>query len=564
MKNSLTKRLAAIVLTLAMLLGCASALAETTAFEQNLMQRLNQIDLTNQQLVLTADPSLFGSEASLSLQVVGGLADCKIQAGGVDVEAQSDGQTIWVSVGEDVYALSIADLEHLFQDIMYVNPLYRLQNDPRFSRKLSNELSGLVQKVLLPGITLGRDEDGNTQVTVNLTGRQILDGLADWLDAEVEAFELDQREMHVFELLINAYATVQPYSGFSSPEDALEQIKTAVHEAAQQLRETEVDLTITGTITILSNGLNAALVLTVDGQAANLDIEAAEEDGNVNFKLALYDERYEYLTLSGYVDSSDEGTDVHVGLNLPMNGIEAIFDASIKDDSIGANLTVLNWGVTVFYASLNAEKTDDKFYFSLNAEAQDNEVLDVNGTVYFTEKRAVLFIEVPNFKLQGEVSEDEQGRHPWSVNVTSGSSYSTSTYAFSWDGETFTVEDSVDVQGWYSINTVEKFHGREISDTEYAIDVTMIQTYKGEEPDEQTAVVLLKLTDGENGAWKLDIDAETNGETQHGLTLEITGQTGVEPLANKVTQALTEQDIVNAVFSLLMPSASNYYYDYNY
>ena len=79
MKNSL-KRFAAILLTLVMLVGCASALAETTAFEQNLRQRIAQTDLTKQQLVLTGEKDLFGSEFTVSAQSVNGVADCLIQA----------------------------------------------------------------------------------------------------------------------------------------------------------------------------------------------------------------------------------------------------------------------------------------------------------------------------------------------------------------------------------------------------------------------------------------------------------------------------------------------------
>ena len=45
------------------------------------------------------------------------------------------------------------------------------------------------------------------------------------------------------------------------------------------------------------------------------------------------------------------------------------------------------------------------------------------------------------------------------------------------------------------------------------------------------------------------------------MTIEITDQSVSEPLADKVTQTLTEQDIVNMVFSLIM---SSQIYSYGY
>ena len=247
MKNSL-KRFAAILLTLVMLVGCASALAETTAFEQNLRQRIAQTDLTKQQLVLTGEKDLFGSEFTVSAQSVNGVADCLIQAPGANVEVQTDGQTLWVSDGTNVYAVALADIQHLFEDYLHVNPFYRFLSDSGYRLQQTMSLMDLVQKTVATGITASAD--GKT-ITVDLTGRQILDGLADWLDSQAET-AADERTMHFLGLIINAVNSVQPNSGIKSADDAMEQAKEMIHQLTEQLRNADGEtLLLLGLIRLL-------------------------------------------------------------------------------------------------------------------------------------------------------------------------------------------------------------------------------------------------------------------------------------------------------------------------
>ena len=543
MKNSL-KRLAAILLTLVMLVGCASALAETTAFEMNLRQHLSQIDLSQKQMVINVDRSLFGSEVNLSAQMMNGLVSCVLATPGVEAEAQTDGQTLWISDGRYVYAIPLADVQHLVEDFLYLNPLYRMRTDPSFARQISVDAGMLLQAVLGQGVTTGLDENGNTVYTVNLTGRQFLDGMADWLDSKAESAELDERTLHIIGLFVNAINKTQPGSGVKSAEDAVAQVKELVHQVAAQLRGTQTDLTITGTITMRPNNLDVALVISDNNQPVNLDFSVNSEGGNTVVALKLYNEQMTALTLDVTVASSYDGANFDAKLNVPMARLEAKLNGMIGRDSLRATLAVSTNGRDVFDATLTGMKSSSALNFTLNANAQGRQVLYLDG--YIGRMNATLTLQAPTFSLKGAVSEDAQGRHPWNLEVTSGSARRPQTYAFAWDGETLTVEAD---------GIKESFHGREISETQYAIDVNM------EYPDNPTwdpesATVLFTLTDGENGNWKLTMDAQQGEQLMNGIALEITDQQERAPLADKVTMTLDEQALVDAIVTLLAPRAS--------
>jgi basic membrane protein A len=81
----------------------------------------------------------------------------------------------------------------------------------------------LVQKTVATGITASAD--GKT-ITVDLTGRQILDGLADWLDSQAET-AADERTMHFLGLIINAVNSVRDLLGLKKEQVI---IKTGIPE----------------------------------------------------------------------------------------------------------------------------------------------------------------------------------------------------------------------------------------------------------------------------------------------------------------------------------------------
>lgn len=547
MKNSL-KRLAAILLTLVMLVGCASALAETTAFEMNLRQHLSQIDLSQKQMVINVDRSLFGSEVNLSAQMMNGLVSCVLATPGVEAEAQTDGQTLWISDGRYVYAIPLADVQHLVEDFLYLNPLFRMRTDPSFARQISVDAGMLLQAVLGQGLTTGLDENGNTVYTVNLTGRQILDGLADWLDSKAESAELDERTLHIIGLFVNAINKTQPDSGVKSAEDAVAQVKELVHQVAAQLRGTQTDLTITGTITMRPNNLDVALVISVNNQPINFDFNANVENGQFALNARVYNDQMGNLVT---LNANFTANSFNVTLDVPTAPATVTLNGMLSKSSFRAELKAVNSGRTVFTATLTGMKSDDALNFTLNANAQGRQVLYLDG--YIGRMNATLTLQAPTFSLKGAVSEDAQGRHPWNLEVTSGSTRRPQTYAFAWDGETLTVAAD---------GIKESFHGREISESQYAIDVSM------EYPDNptwdpETATVLFTLTDGENGNWKLTMDAQQGEQLMNGIALEITDQQERAPLADKVTMTLDEQALVDAIVTLLAPRASYSTYNFN-
>ena len=542
MKNSL-KRFAAILLTLVMLVGCASALAETTAFEQNLRQRIAQTDLTKQQLVLTGEKDLFGSEFTVSAQSVNGVADCLIQAPGANVEVQTDGQTLWVSDGTNVYAVALADIQHLFEDYLHVNPFYRFLSDSGYRLQQTMSLMDLVQKTVATGITASAD--GKT-ITVDLTGRQILDGLADWLDSQAET-AADERTMHFLGLIINAVNSVQPNSGIKSADDAMEQAKEMIHQLTEQLRKTETDLTIKGTIVSEGASITGNLVITVNNQPVNLDFAGKQEGDKGSFTLSLYNETAEALAVDASWYTMGRTTYVDAALNLPATNASVRLNLTLGRESLRAELTVTERNSTVFSATLNGTSNRDGLSFTLNASNAYSQLLYMDG--FFGNNYGTLNIKAPTFSLKASLAEDAKGRHPWSLNVSSGNGYYAQTYAFEWDGETLTVDTGY---------AKETFHGREISNMEYAIDVTVTSRY---ETTPQEMSLLLTLTDGEDGTWKLEVNGQMGEQVQHGLSIGTTAQRTQEALADKVTVTLSEQDIVNALVSLLVPQSS---YSYNY
>lgn len=542
MKNSL-KRFAAILLTLVMLVGCASALAETTAFEQNLRQRIAQTDLTKQQLVLTGEKDLFGSEFTVSAQSVNGVADCLIQAPGANVEVQTDGQTLWVSDGTNVYAVALADIQHLFEDYLHVNPFYRFLSDSGYRLQQTMSLMDLVQKTVATGITASAD--GKT-ITVDLTGRQILDGLADWLDSQAET-AADERTMHFLGLIINAVNSVQPNSGIKSADDAMEQAKEMIHQLTEQLRKTETDLTIKGTIVSEGADITGNLVITANNQPVNLDFAGKQEGDKGSFTLSLYNETAEALAVDVSWYTMGRTTYVDAALNLPATNASVRLNLTLGRESLRAELTVTERNSTVFSATLNGTSNRDGLSFTLNANNAYSQLLYMDG--FFGNNYGTLNIKAPTFSLKASLAEDAKGRHPWSLNVSSGNGYYAQTYAFEWDGETLTVDTGY---------AKETFHGREISDMEYAIDVTVTSRY---ETTPQEIALLLTLTDGEDGTWKLEVNGQMGEQIQHGLSIGTTAQRAQEALADKVTVTLSEQDIVNALVSLLVPRSS---YSYNY
>ena len=544
MKNSL-KRLAAILLTLVMLVGCASALAETTAFEQNLKQRIAQTDLTKQQLVLTGEKELFGSEFTVSAQSVNGVMDCLIQANGTNVEVQTDGQTLWVSANGQVYAMSMSDLAHLAEDFLYLNPVFRNLNDTSYMFRTTLGLRNMVNAAFGQGFTVS--EDGKT-ITVNLTARQVLDGLADWLDGEAEnSTMLDDRDFHIIGLFYSAYSNLSGVKSDDPERDGVDAFKTALHQLASQLRKTETDLTITGTVVSDETGATGNLVITVNNQPANLDFAGKQEGDKGSFTLSLYNETATALSLEASWYTMGGTTYADVALNAPVANASIRFNLTLGRESLRAELTASSNGNTVLNATLNGTSNRDGLSFTLNAGNGYSQVLYMDG--FFGNNYGTLNIKAPSFSLKASLAEDAKGRHPWSLNVSSGSGYYAQAFALEWDGETLTVDSGY---------AKETFHGREISDMEYAIDVTVTSQYA---TDPQEIAILLTLTDGEDGTWKLEANGQMGEQVQHGMVIETTAQRAQEALAGKVTQTLTEQDIVNLYFSVLFARPS---YSYGY
>jgi hypothetical protein len=299
------------------------------------------------------------------------------------------------------------------------------------------------------------------------------------------------------------------------------------------------------------NNLDVALVFSDNNQPVNLDFSVNSEGGNTVVALKLYNEQMTALTLDVTVASSYDGATFDAKLNVPMARLEAKLNGMIGRDSLRATLAVSTNGRNVFDATLTGMKSSSALNFTLNANAQGRQVLYLDG--YIGRMNATLTLQAPNFSLKGAVSEDAQGRHPWNLEVTSGSARRPQTYAFAWDGETLTVEAD---------GIKESFHGREISETQYAIDVNM------EYPDNPTwdpesATVLFTLTDGETGNWKLTMDAQQGEQLMNGIALEITDQQERAPLADKVTMTLDEQALVDAIVTLLAPRASYSTYNFN-
>ena len=572
MKRATLKRLLSLLMALTMLLGCVSALAEgesqedctesptaeSAGFWQNLRGKLQQADLSTHQLKLTVPQAVTGTDdVVVSLQSMKGLASLLLSEGDRDVaELQSDGSTIWFSISDLTYAMDVQELAELCNDVLGMNPTYLLMSSEDFRNALALNLMSLYQYVLADHITVSQIDGGGTSIVVQLSGRDLLDGLANYLDSLADADDLARslgiREGSLEILAIFALA-VSGQTGVAS-ENSL--FREGFRAAAARLREKDLDLTILAVLSVTSGDMfEAKLNATVmtNGTVGYIDgaLTVAEDSGSVS--LRLYDNSSEYERFTGEWNTAGDVKTFTAVDTMEQRVITV--NATLSDHSLRVDAFAESYSRLVFSGSLTAVYADGTLLVSLNGTDLRKVV---SAELYLTQTSLKITCRADRENYEFTVSADAQS-HPWSLKVTSGSS----TVSYSWDGESL----SHDAGTSHLV-----FTPHEISDAQYAIDITSTydsyyDSYYGSSSETSSGRLLLSLTDGDSSGladgWTLTFSVESAGKTLDIATLEYTAQRVLTPLSSsKTVQTITREQILQLLQLLLTASHSPNQYTY--
>ncbi len=552
MKHVSLRRLAALLLALTLLIGCASA---ESAFWNNVGQKISGTDLNEKQIVLTAFNISQGQDLTASLQQKDGLVSLVIASGKQEVAVlQTDGQTIWLAVNGEVYALPVSELQRFLADLQLLNPLYLLSTQGA-SEDLSQILTLLAQNVLLPGIAMTAGENGAMVITVNLTGRQILDGLALTMETiadQADFSKLDAECVRVWSMWYAAYVeTANVQNAPATLEEFHAYAVEEIRKAAAQLRETQLDLTIEGEITIersaTPNGA-CALTVTYNGQPVHFDGTLRSDRSSGEVALTVYNDQQQFL---------------HAGITW----YQPSYDTTLIDATIVAGNTEITLAGTIGRKTggFDVDVSDSSgaipatHMFLRYAETDDGLIIDCNLGALFTlnlfvargrvRADAVLMLSGKYHQVSFTLREDARGRHPWKFSYRDPMNTYAPATTLEWDGEILTVKSN---------GQTIAFSGREISDTQYAIDEKLLDS-DGSVTDQVSFV--FTLTDQEDGNWNLTFDFVHGDTSTKAAELAVTEQTEVEPLSEKVTVELDEEALVKLCMQLIysLSGRSNVY-----
>ncbi len=549
MKHLSLRKLAALLMALAMLIGCASA---ESAFTANLQQKLNTTDLTRNRLVLTVPNAPQADQTlEISLQSKEGLvtllATVEEQ---VVAELQSDGRTIWFGAANQVFALPVSELEQLIRDLPLLNPLYAIASSPTAQQQLGQLFLMLIQNVFGQSIATKQDENGNMVITVDLTGRQILDGVAATLETFAGQYSFSKEDPNLtrfYGIVYKALVGAGALSGAPATlEEAATQIWAMLGQQAGQLRNLELDLTIKGEIVVGRTDANFAFAVTTRGQTVHIDGTAATANygRDLAFTMKVYDDQNEYVTVNASIRNLRGETLIEAKLNTSYE--EYRLSGAFSEES--GRLDVDTYYRERLYASntFMYAVTDSGVEFVYTSNSGDNVNLFISeGKVA---ARGLLRVQGAQARFSFSLTEDALGRHPWSFSVMDMRRYNTT--GAEWDGQTLKI---------ISNENVVTLTGREVSETQYAFDAKNTNL-RGEVMNEAT--LMFSLSDIPETGWELTVDVEENGECRNVCDLASTDQIDVPTLADKVTQELNEEIIINELVKLLvnMSGARRYAY----
>ena len=581
------KRIVSLIVALCMLLTLTAAFAEDankTAFTQNLQSMLNRVDLTKNALSAEADGKTYAT-----LQSQNGVVDLNIP-GVVDLQVSQD--TIWISNNGQVIELPIAELQAAIQELkkMFVY-------DKDAGDTVGAMLNLLVQKVITPGVSMDYTTGA---IKIHLTGEQMLQGLAEFGD-EVVA---NPDYMNLIAVggnwvsLINYIASSRGYYRASfTPMDA-EKLAQQWPQLKSQILATKSTLVIDGSITTSADGAKILLTAEENGkELLNIDINVKMERDVINVSAVITSGDVQY-TVNGQITQSAAGMTMNADYTLVAGG-ETVLTMTLNEVVEGSQMTEtfsgtlngtdfsggfnINMATGVFSGNLDiparqisavlegtiasgsadvkldiTEKGNSVISINLNGSATASG--DINGTLTAALPGANIALQLASSK----------GSAVFSFTITSGSSYAMSmnaAYQFMLgDFPHFKLETTT-ATGYYSSTQGYSYDGEKVSIwNDYT---TMTITGKFVSPTEYQLVFDVKPAYGSSMTITGSAVLEDAGDTWR-IPLTLTGdmgdgrtetysaaivygpQTGFEPLADKVTQTLTK----DAIMQMLFPAAA--------
>ncbi len=588
------KRIVSLIVALSMLLTLTAAFAEDAnqaAFTENLKSMLNRVDLTKNALTLEADGKTYAT-----LQAKDGVYDLNIP----DVaDLQLSRDTLWVSANGQVYEIPTSEIEAAFQELYN---MFIYGGEPEDT--LSAMLGLLVEKVITPGISM---DYSTGAIKIHLTGEQMLQGLAEFGDEVVanpdymNLITVGSNWSSLLSYLMNR-SYYRPSPTFTNAEKLAEQWPAL----KEQILATKSTLVIDGTLTYAADGIK--ILLTAENNGAEVfRMEGAmttEEDGTVktecvitsgSFKYvvsgfqkdnlfhATYDvwsgsQRVFYLALNVYTNGSKitadfmgevRGTsftgnaeaDLNAGtfalnVDVPDQQAKITLEGAVSDKALTAKLNVTAQGSTVASADLSCALTDDGFTASLTASLPNG--ISVAFQMAASEDSIVYTATIANgsnytVNVTGNYQLVEGDIPHFKVEMTQASYGYSSVTGYAYDGEKFTM--------WSDAMNMT-ITGKFVSPTEYQLLIDETYSYYGS-TSTMNIVASVVLEDA-GDTWRIPV---TLSATQDGkaametvsAALVYGPQTGFEPLAGKVTQTLTKDDLLNLIFPT---STSSYSYSY--
>ena len=575
------KRIASLIIALAMLLSVTAVFAEddnAAAFKANLQNMLNRVDLNTKALTVET-----AGNTVASLQAKDGLADLSIP--GV-FELQFDGENLWVSANGQVYQLPVTELQAVIQELY---GMFVPGSDVRSTAGAM--LSLLMEKVIAPGITMDYETGA---VTIHLTGEQMLQGLAEFGDEVVanpeylQLVTVGNNWVQLFGALVNRNSYSYRGPAVATPAQLAEQWPAL----REQILNSKTDLVIDGSFTGSGNVVNILLTvnangaeqlrlegsMTVDGESTVTDftftagttVYTVQGKTTGNTTVATYtltDNGRELLTATvnatvngNAVTATVEGTvqgeaftgslnlDAAAGtfdaeLNVPAQEVKVTASGTYAADSLKAKLNVTVKGSVTADLTLDAAKTDRGFTADLSGVVADatiayNMSFDGVSGHYNMSVGSDEFSSSANYAF-----ELVEGDFPhFNVETSTKSSYYNTVQGYSYDGAELRI---------WSDNQTITLRGAFVSPTEYQITGEMVASYSGS--SHTSNLLLSAVLDDAGDDWTVTLTATVDGEAQGDpILLKYGAQTGFEPLADKVTQTLTK----DAIMQMLFPAAA--------
>ncbi len=575
------KRIASLIIALAMLLCVTAVFAEddnAAAFKANLQTMLNRVDLNTKALTVET-----AGNTVASLQAKDGLADLSIPGA---FELQFDGENLWVSANGQVYQLPVTELQAVIQELY---GMFVPGSDVRSTAGAM--LSLLAEKVIAPGITMDYETGA---VTIHLTGEQMLQGLAEFGDEVVanpeylQLVTVGNNWVQLFGALVNRNSYSYRGPAVATPAQLAEQWPALREQILNSKTDLVIDGSFTGSgnvvnilLTVNANGKEQARLegsMTVDGESTVTDftftagttVYTVQGKTTGNTTVATYtltDNGRELLTATvnatvngNAVTATVEGTvqgeaftgslnlDAAAGafnaeLNVPAQEVKITVSGTYAADSLNAKLNVTVKGSVTADLTLDAAKTGRGFTADLNGVVDDSTIaysMSFDGVSghYSTSIGSDAFSSSANYAF-----ELVEGDFPhFNVETSVKSFYFNTVQGYSYDG--------AELKIWNDDLTVT-LRGAFVSPTEYQITGEMVASYSGS--SHTSNLLLSAVLDDTGDDWTITLTATMDGEAQGDpILLKYGPQTGFEPLADKVTQTLTK----DAIMQMLFPAAA--------